>query len=192
MDTNTTDANAPAENQIIDDEALARRLQNEYLEELFVEDQQLRQQQEAEQAAIRRKQNEENARIRLEQDMAYLESLQVIPKKEPEHIVQPVETILPIRPRQPIESIVDIPPPPPQLTPPSHFICPISRKIMITPIRDTEDKICYDKITLLEYLQANDNKNHNGKIIQRRYLEIDLLLKNEISLWRREHPEYSE
>jgi len=190
MDTNTTDANAPAENQIIDDEALARQLQNEYLQELFVEEQQLQQQQqEAEQAAIRRKQNEENARIRLEQDMAYLESLQVIPKKEHERIVQPIETI---QPRQPIETVVDIPPPPPPLTPPSHFICPISRKIMNTPIRDTEDKICYDKTTLLEYLQANDNKNHNGKIIQRRHLEVDLLLKNEISLWRREHPEYME
>jgi hypothetical protein len=177
MDTNTTDMNEPAENQMIDDEALARQLQNEYLEELFIE----QQQQEAEQAAIRRKQNEENARIRLEQDMAYLESLQVIPKKEPEDTIQP------------IPKIVDIPPPPPpQLTPPSHFICPISRKIMNTPMRDTEDNICYDKTTLLEYLQANDNKNHNGKVIQRRHLEVDLLLKNEISLWRREHPEYME
>ena len=180
MDTNTPDTNEPAENQIIDDEALARQLQNEYLQELFIEEQQLQQQQqEAEQAAIRRKQNEENARIRLEQDMAYLESLQVIPKKEPEQMVQPIATI------------VDIPPPPP-LAPPGHFICPISRKIMKNPIRDTEDKICYDKTVLLEYLQKNDNKNHNGKVIQRRYLEVDLLLKNEISLWRREHPEYVE
>jgi hypothetical protein len=180
MDTNTTDTNEPAENQMIDDEALARQLQNEYLEELFIEQQQ-QQQQEAEQAAIRRKQNEENARIRLEQDMAYLESLQVIPRKESEQMIQP------------IPKIVDIPPPPPpQLTPPSHFICPISRKIMNTPMRDTEDNICYDKTTLLEYLQVNDNKNHNGKVIQRRHLEVDLLLKNEISLWRREHPEYME
>jgi len=180
MDTNTTETSEPTENQIIDDEALARQLQNEYLQELFVEEQQLQQQQqEAEQAAIRRKQNEENARIRLEQDMAYLESLQVIPKKEPERVIQTIPTI------------IDIPPPPP-LMPPSHFICPISRKIMNTPIRDTEDKICYDKTVLLEYLQANDNKNHNGKVIQRRHLEVYLLLKNEISLWRREHPEYME
>ena len=162
------------------DEELAILLQNEYMNELHAlaeEDQR-----QSEIARIRKQQNEENARLRLEQDMAYLESLRVIPKN----------TMV----EMPIESEPNIPPPPPPepeiVKPPEHYICPITHKLITIPICDTEDGICYDKPALLNYLKENDNKTPNGKTINMRNLVVKNDLKMEITYWKNQHPEYIE
>ena len=162
------------------DEEFAILLQNEYINELHALDEE--QQRQAEIARLRKQQNEENARIRLEQDMAYLESLRVIPKNTV------IET--------PVETDVNIPPPPPpepeMIKPPQHYICPITNKLINIPICDTEDGICYDKPALLHYLKEHDNKNPNGKTINMRNLVVKNDLKMEITYWKIQHPEYIE
>lgn len=163
------------------DEELALLLQNEYINELRAIDEEYKRQDDMMQ--LRKKQNEENARIRLEQDMAYLESLRVIPKNAI------IET--------PIESDANVPPPPPpaepEITkPPEHYICPITNKLITIPICDTEDGICYDKPALLNYLKEHDNKNPNGKTINMRNLVVKNELKMEITYWKNQHPEYIE
>lgn len=163
------------------DEELAILLQNEYINELRTVDEEYKRQDDMMQ--LRKKQNDENARIRLEQDMAYLESLRVIPKNAV------IET--------PIESDANVPPPPPpaepEITkPPEHYICPITNKLITIPICDTEDGICYDKPALLNYLKEHDNKNPNGKTINMRNLVVKNDLKMEITYWKNQHPEYIE
>jgi hypothetical protein len=160
------------------DEELAILLQNEYMNELREVDEEYKRQHDMMQ--LRKKQNEENARIRLEQDMAYLESLRVIPKND---------TV-----EKPVVYDADIPPPPePEIIkPPEHYICPITNKLINIPICDTEDGICYDKPALLNYLKENDNKNPNGKPINMRNLVVKNDLKMEITYWKNQHPEYIE
>jgi hypothetical protein len=164
------------------DEELAILLQNEYINELCAIDEE--QQRQNEFARLRKQQNEENARIRIEQDMAYLESLRVIPKNtntEP----------------QAESNDKNIPPPPPPaepeiIKPPEHYICPITNKLITIPICDTEDGICYDKPALLQYLKEHDNKNPNGKPMNMRNLVVKNNLKMEITYWKNQHPEYIE
>ena len=166
--------------QIQMDEELAMLLQNEYMNELhsLAEEQQ----NQTEIARLRKQQNEENARIRLEQDMAYLESLRVIPKNYVN------ET-----PNTPDVNIPPQPPPEPEIIkPPEHYICPITNKLITIPICDTEDGVCYDKPTLLKYLKEHDNKNPNGKPINMRNLVVKNDLKMEITYWKNQHPEYIE
>ena len=161
------------------DEELALLLQNEYINELREMDEEYKRQHDLMQ--LRKKQNEENARIRLEQDMAYLESLRVIPKND---IVENQREI-----------VMNMPPPPPEpeiINPPEHYICPITNKLITIPICDTEDGICYDKPALLKYLKEHDNKNPNGKPINMRNLVVKNELKMEITYWKNQHPEYIE
>lgn len=172
------------EQMIMDDEEYARLLQNEFLQELFLE-----QQEEERQKEIRRLENEENARIRLQQDMEYLECLNVIPKNN-RNIENTENVIIPQIPPLPETSIIEDIAEHEFFKPPERFICPLSNKIMDIPIRDYEDNICYDKKTLLQYLKENNNKNHNGKLIDKQNLITDNNLKTEIFLWLREHPEY--
>jgi hypothetical protein len=160
------------------DEELAILLQNEYINELREVDEEYKRQDDMMQ--LRKKQNEDNARIRLEQDMAYLESLRVIPKND---------TV-----EKPVVYDADIPPPPPPepeiIKPPEHYICPITNKLITIPICDTEDGVCYDKPALLNYLKEHDNKNPNGKTINMRNLVVKNDLKMEITYWKNQHPEY--
>ena len=163
------------------DEELAMLLQNEYMNELHSLAEEQQNQTEIER--LRKQQNEENARIRLEQDMAYLESLRVIPK------ISVNET--------PNAPDVNIPPPPPPvepeiIKPPEHYICPITNKLITIPICDTEDGICYDKPALLQYLKEHDNKNPSGKPMNMRNLVVKNDLKMEITYWKNQHPEYIE
>ena len=161
------------------DEELALLLQNEYINELREMDEEYKRQHDLMQ--LRKKQNEENARIRLEQDMAYLESLRVIPKND---IVENQR-----------ETVMNMPPPPPEpeiINPPEHYICPITNKLITIPICDTEDGIYYDKPALLKYLKEHDNKNPNGKPINMRNLVVKNELKMEITYWKNQHPEYIE
>lgn len=161
------------------DEELALLLQNEYINELREMDEEYKRQHDLMQ--LRKKQNEENARIRLEQDMAYLESLRVIPKND---IVENQREI-----------VMNMPPPPPEpeiINPPEHYICPITNKLITIPICDTEDGVCYDKPALLKYLKEHDNKNPNGKPINMRNLVVKNELKMEITYWKNQHPEYIE
>lgn len=173
------------EQMMMDDEEYARLLQNEFLQELFLE----QQQEEERQKEIRRLENEENARIRLQQDMEYLECLNVIPKNN-RNIENSEPVITPPIPPLPETSIIEDISVHEFFKPPERFICPLSNKIMDIPIRDYEDNICYDKKTLLQYLKENNNKNHNGKLIDKQNLITDNNLKTEIFLWLREHPEY--
>jgi len=160
------------------DEELALLLQNEYINELREIDEEYKRQDDM--MRLRKQQNEENARIRLEQDMAYLESLRVIPKND---------TV-----EKPVVYDADIPPPPPPepeiIKPPEHYICPITNKLITIPICDTEDGVCYDKPALLNYLKEHDNKNPNGKTINMRNLVVKNDLKMEITYWKNQHPEY--
>lgn len=165
---------------IIDDEEYARQLQQEYIKEALLE----QQQEEEHRRELRRLENEENARIRLQQDMEYLECLNVIPKN---NITFQNNEYIP----HSTQPIGDSEPEPEIIKPPQHFICPISNKIIEIPIRDIEDNIYYDKKALLQYLKENNNKNHNGKIIDKQNLVTDNNLKTEIFLWLREHPEYN-
>lgn len=161
------------------DEELALLLQNEYINELREMDEEYKRQHDLMQ--LRKKQNEENARIRLEQDMAYLESLRVIPKND---IVENQR-----------ETVMNMPPPPPEpeiIKPPEHYICPITNKLITIPICDMEDGVCYDKPALLKYLKEHDNKNPNGKPINMRNLVVKNELKMEITYWKNQHPEYIE
>ena len=169
---------------IIDDEEYARLLQNEFLQEMYLE-----QQQEERQKEIRRLENEENARIRLQQDMEYLECLNVIPKNN-RNIESSEPVIIPQIPPLPETSLIEDRAEHEFFKPPERFICPLSNKIMDIPMRDNDDNICYDKKTLLQYLKENNNKNHNGKIIDKQNLVTDNNLKSEIFLWIRQHPEY--
>ena len=169
---------------IIDDEEYARLLQNEFLQEMYLE-----QQQEERQKEIRRLENEENARIRLQQDMEYLECLNVIPKNN-RNIESSEPVIIPQIPPLPETSLIEGRAEQEFFKPPERFICPLSNKIMDIPMRDNDDNICYDKKTLLQYLKENNNKNHNGKIIDKQNLVTDNNLKSEIFLWIRQHPEY--
>ena len=173
------------EQMMMDDEEYARLLQNEFLQELFLE----QQQEEERQKEIRRLENEENARIRLQQDMEYLECLNVIPKNN-RNIENTENVIIPQIPPLPETSIIEDIAEHEFFKPPERFICPLSNKIMDIPIRDYEDNICYDKKTLLQYLKENNNKNHIGKLIDKQNLITDNNLKTEIFLWLREHPEY--
>ena len=173
------------EQMMMDDEEYARLLQNEFLQELFLE----QQQEEERQKEIRRLENEENARIRLQQDMEYLECLNVIPKNN-RNIENTENVIIPQIPPLPETSIIEDIAEHEIFKPPERFICPLSNKIMDIPIRDYEDNICYDKKTLLQYLKENNNKNHIGKLIDKQNLITDNNLKTEIFLWLREHPEY--
>lgn len=173
------------EQMMMDDEEYARLLQNEFLQELFLE----QQQEEERQKELRRLENEENARIRLQQDMEYLECLNVIPKNN-RNIENSEPVIIPPIPPLPETSIIEDISVHEIFKPPERFICPLSNKIMDIPIRDYEDNICYDKKTLLQYLKENNNKNHNGKLIDKQNLITDNNLKTEIFLWLREHPEY--
>ena len=173
------------EQMIIDDEEYARQLQQEYIKEALLEEQQ----EEERRKQARRLENEENARIRLQQDMEYLECLNVIPKNSP---LPPTPFHEPAQ-----EAVEQEPEPEPQPEPepeiikmPEYFICPISKKIIDIPIRDIEDNIYYDKKSLLQYLKDNNNTNHNGKPIDKQNLITDNNLKTEIFLWLREHPEY--
>ena len=182
MEENNNNINEELTNQLSEDEKLAILMQTEYIEEARA----YQRAEEEHQKNLRRLQNEENARIRLQQDIEYLETIRVLPK-------QNTQTNNPIA----LDTPILLPPPPPQIipvkiTPPNHFICPISKKIIDIPLCDSEDNICYDKKTLLKYLQENDNKNHNGKHIDRNKLIMNNLLKTEIALWRREHPEWNE
>lgn len=161
------------------DEELALLLQNEYINELREMDEEYKRQHDLMQ--LRKKQNEENARIRLEQDMAYLESLRVIPKND---IVE-----------NQVEAVMNMPPSPPEpeiIKPPEHYICPITNKLITIPICDMEDGVCYDKPALLKYLKEHDNKNPNGKPINMRNLVVKNELKMEITYWKNQHPEYIE
>ena len=100
------------------DEELALLLHNEYINELRALDEDYKR--EYDMMQLRKKQNEENARLRIEQDMAYLESLRVIPKNTV--IETPVETDANIPPQ---------PPPEPEIAkPPQHYICPITNKLI--------------------------------------------------------------
>lgn len=170
---------------IIDDEEYARLLQQEFLQEMYLE----QQQEEERQKEIRRLENEENARIRLQQDMEYLECLNVIPKNN-RTIENNDPIVIPPLPTVSETSILETIQQPDNTKPPEHFICPLSKKIMDIPMRDNDDNICYDKKTLLQYLKENNNKNHNGKIIDKQNLVTDNNLKSEIFLWIRQHPEY--
>jgi hypothetical protein len=177
------------EQMLIDDEEYARKLQQEYIKEALLE----QQQEEEHRRELRRLENEENARIRLQQDMEYLECLNVIPKnnitfQNNEYIPPPPPIPHPITHNEPEPDKL---PEPENIKPPQHFICPISNKIIDIPIRDIEDNIYYDKKSLLQYLKENNNKNHNGKIIDKQNLITDNNLKTEIFLWLREHPEYN-
>lgn len=178
------------EQMIMDDEEYARQLQQEYIKEALLE----QQQEEEHKRELRRLENEENARIRIQQDMEYLECLNVIPKnnitfqnnEDIPHSTQPIgDNEIEELPDK--ENITQ----PAIIKPPQHFICPISNKIIEIPIRDIEDNIYYDKKSLLQYLKENNNKNHNGKIIDKQNLMTDNNLKTEIFLWLREHPEYN-
>jgi len=177
------------EQMIIDDEEYARQLQQEFFQEALLE----QQQEEERRKELRRLENQENARIRLQQDMEYLECLNVIPKNN-RTIENNEPVIIPPIPPLPVSSISEptFEPEPDIIKPPQHFICPLSKKIMDIPIRDNDDNICYDKKTLLQYLKENNNKNHNGKIIDKQNLATDNILKTEIFLWLREHPNYKE
>jgi hypothetical protein len=175
------------EQMIIDDEEYARHLQQEFYQEALLE----QQQEEERRKELRRLENEENARIRLQQDMEYLECLNIIPKNN-RTIENSEPVIIPNIPQLPVSSIIEPTFEPEIIKPPKHFICPLSKKIMDIPIRDNEDNICYDKKTLLQYLKENNNKNHNGKIIDKQNLITDNILKTEIFLWIREHPDYKE
>ena len=174
---------------IIDDEEYARQLQQEFYQEALLE----QQQEEERRKELRRLENEENARIRLQQDMEYLECLNVIPKNN-RSIENSEPVIIPPIPPLPVSSIIEptFEPEPEIIKPPKHFICPLSNKIIDIPIRDNEDNICYDKKSLLQYLKENNNKNHNGKVIDKQNLITDNILKTEIFLWLREHPDYKE
>ena len=162
------------------DEELALLLHNEYINELRELDEEYKR--EDDMMRLRKQQNEENARIRLEQDMAYLESLRVIPKND---VIE-----------KSVVSDANIPPPPPPepeiIKPPEHYICPITNKLITIPICDTEDGVCYDKPALLKYLKEHDNKNPNGKPINMRNLVVKNELKMEIIYWKNQHPEYIE
>jgi len=174
------------EQMIMDDEAYARQLQEEFIQEAMLEEQH----QQERMRETRRLENEENARIRLQQDMEYLECLNVIPKNNIT-TVQNIENIPPPPPPPTSpEPIQEVEPEPVISKPPQHFICPISKKIIDIPIRDNEDNICYDKKSLLLYLKENNNKNHNGKTVDKQNLITDNNLKTEIFLWLRHHPEY--
>jgi hypothetical protein len=176
------------EQMIIDDEAYARQLQQEYIQEAMLEEQH----QQERMRETRRLENEENVRIRLQQDMEYLECLNVIPKNNIT-TVQNIENIPPPPPTSPIQEVEPEPELEPVISkPPQHFICPISKKIIDIPIRDNEDNICYDKKSLLLYLKENNNKNHNGKTVDKQNLITDNNLKTEIFLWLRDHPEYKD
>ena len=176
------------EQMIMDDEAYARQLQEEFIQEAMLEEQH----QQERMRETRRLENEENARIRLQQDMEYLECLNVIPKNNIT-TVQNIENIPPPPPTSPIQEVEPEPELEPVISkPPEHFICPISKKIIDIPIRDNEDNICYDKKSLLLYLKENNNKNHNGKPIDKQNLITDNNLKTEIFLWLRDHPEYKD
>jgi hypothetical protein len=176
------------EQMIIDDEAYARQLQQEYIQEAMLEEQH----QQERMRETRRLENEENVRIRLQQDMEYLECLNVIPKNNIT-TVQNIENIPPPPPTSPIQEVEPEPEMEPVISkPPQHFICPISKKIIDIPIRDNEDNICYDKKSLLLYLKENNNKNHNGKTVDKQNLITDNNLKTEIFLWLRDHPEYKD
>ena len=175
------------EQMIIDDEEYARQLQQEFYQEALLE----QQQEEERRKELRRLENEENARIRIQQDMEYLECLNVIPKNN-RTIEDSEPVIIPHIPPLHDSSIIEPNPEPDIIKPPEHFICPLSNKIMDIPIRDNDDNICYDKKTLLQYLKENNNKNHNGKIIDKQNLITDNILKTEIFLWLREHPDYKE
>jgi hypothetical protein len=169
---------------MFDDEEYARQLQQEFLQEALLE----RQHEEERIKEMRRLENEENARIRLQQDMEYLECLNVIPKNN--RSIENSEGV--IIPPLPVSSIIEPTSEQDIIKPPEHFICPLSNKIMDIPIRDNEDNICYDKKTLLQYLKENNNKNHNGKTIHKQNLITDNILKTEIFLWLRQHPDYKE
>jgi hypothetical protein len=177
------------EQMIIDDEEYARQLQQEFYQEALLE----QQQEEERIKEFRRLENEENARIRLQQDMEYLECLNVIPKNN-RTIENSEPVIIPQIPPLPEASIIEptFEPEPEIIKPPKHFICPLSNKIIDIPIRDNDDNICYDKKRLLQYLKENNNKNHNGKLIDKQNLITDNILKTEIFLWLREHPDYKE
>jgi hypothetical protein len=176
------------EQMIMDDEAYARQLQEEFIQEAMLEEQH----QQERMRETRRLENEENTRIRLQQDMEYLECLNVIPKNNIT-TVQSIENIPPPPPTSPIQEVEPEPELEPVISkPPEHFICPISKKIIDIPIRDNEDNICYDKKSLLLYLKENNNKNHNGKPIDKQNLITDNNLKTEIFLWLRDHPEYKD
>jgi len=175
------------EQMIIDDEEYARQLQQEFYQEALLE----QQQEEERIKEFRRLENEENARIRLQQDMEYLECLNVIPKNN-RTIENSEPVIIPQIPPLPEASIIEPTFEPEIIKPPKHFICPLSNKIIDIPIRDNDDNICYDKKTLLQYLKENNNKNHNGKLIDKQNLITDNILKTEIFLWLREHPDYKE
>jgi hypothetical protein len=187
-ETSEMDIEYTQEQMVMDDEAYARQLQEEFLQEVYLE----QQQEEERRKELRRLDNEENARIRLHQDMEYLECLNVIPKNNRNNEIREPVIIPPIPPV--ISSpLINATKPEIKITkPPEHFICPISKKIMDIPLRDNEDNICYDKKTLLQYLKENNNKNHNGKVIDKQNLITDNNLKTEIFLWLREHPEYKE
>ena len=72
--------------------------------------------------------------------------------------------------------------------PPIHYICPISNEIMDYPICD--DNICYEKSVFLKYLRDHDNKNPDGKFVDKTKLSINNNLKSEIALWKRENPQW--
>jgi len=164
------------------DEELAMLLQNEYMNELhFLAEEQ---QNQTEIARLRKQQNEENARIRLEQDMAYLESLRVIPKNYVNETPNAHDVNIPLPPPPPAEPEI--------IKPPEHYICPITNKLITIPICDTEDGSCYDKPALLQYLKEHDNKNPNGKPMNMRNLVVKNNLKMEITYWKNQHPEYIE
>jgi hypothetical protein len=178
------------EQMIMDDEAYARQLQEEFIQEAMLEEQH----QQERMRETRRLENEENARIRLQQDMEYLECLNVIPKNNIT-TVQNIENIPPPPPTSPepiqeVELGEEKEQEPVISKPPEHFICPISKRIIDIPIRDNEDNICYDKKSLLLYLKENNNKNHNGKTVDKQNLITDNNLKTDIFLWLRDHPEY--
>jgi len=74
--------------------------------------------------------------------------------------------------------------------PPPHFICPITNAIIENPLLDREHGINYERKALLEYLNQN-HSNHLGQPINKSCLEINLTLKTEIALWKRENPRWN-
>jgi hypothetical protein len=159
--------------QMEEDEALARKIQEDYeraLDQLEEEDaiHQVEYQEEIERNSEKRNEYELSRLLREEQDREYQEALTTA------HHTQYVETSWCDR--------LDFDAP----KPPDHYICPITNTVMTNPLMDSDGN-CYEKDAILKYLKHNNNIGPLGKPIQKIALSTNNKLKIEIAYWKREN-----
>lgn len=159
--------------QMEEDEALARKIQEDYeraLDQLEEEDaiHRVEYQEEIERDNEKRSEYELSRLLREEQDKEYQEALLSALHQEP------IQTTWCER----LE--FDEP------KPPDQYICPITNAVMTNPMVDS-DGICYEKDAILNYLKQNNSLGPHGKPIQKSALSMNHKLKTEIAYWKREN-----